>query len=134
MMAGFTWGPRTKPIPRGLPGDLWCVRDAFCDLFHWPPGSAERDAFIELPEPEDVERLADHLGLEWFDPLFGPHVPELEKRLDHPGISWWLIHQEQMAHVVYEPNLRRMHVPARYAKYRPDLYRVIVDVRQEPHL
>src|SRR6266849_3820739 len=84
-MAGFKWTHRELPT-NPLPGDGWCVRDAFCELFRWPPGSDEWNAFIEIPYHEDMPRLIEHLGLESYDPEYRPHAEKLAARLDHPGI------------------------------------------------
>jgi hypothetical protein len=36
-----------------------------------------------------------------------------------------------MSHLVYEPDLRHCRgLPARYARFEPELFRVLVDVRQ----
>jgi hypothetical protein len=63
-MKGFTWSPRwIDPSHRILPGDHWCVRDDFCALLDWDPGSEEWDIFIEAPSPDDMDPLIEHLGL-----------------------------------------------------------------------
>jgi hypothetical protein len=64
-MAGFNWSPVTAHDPAdaqdGSSG--WCVRDAFCQLLGWEPGSAEWSRFIEWPKGTDIPQLAAHLGL-----------------------------------------------------------------------
>lgn len=63
-MAGFEWTHRNVLPPRPPLGDLWCLQDAVCELFCWPPGSAEWFRFVEAPEPHDVGRLFQHLVLQ----------------------------------------------------------------------
>ncbi len=45
-MAGFKWS-ETDAYVNEDGGDGWCVRDAFCKLFNWKPGSKEWSRFIE---------------------------------------------------------------------------------------
>lgn len=132
-MAGFTWSASDASALEQLPGNLWCVRDAFSALLGWPPGSPDWKAFIQAPAPGDMDRLIEHLGLEWFDPEYPPHAEQLALRLDHPGIYCWNLHAVPIAHVIYEPHLRCPNgLPAQYAGLQPELFRVIVDVRQPP--
>ncbi len=133
-MEGFRWTPRRMdPTHTGLPGDLWCVRDAFCALMGWAEGSADWNAFIEAPAPGDMDRLTDHLGLTWFDPDYGPHRAVREAALDHPGIACYNLQGWPVSHMVYEPYLRHLRgLPAAYAVFEPELFRVLVDMRQPP--
>lgn len=133
-MVGFLWTPRvTPPALRGLPGDLWCVRDAFSELMGWPPGSPEWGLFIEAPPPGDMDRLCDHLGLAWCDPDRQPEI--LDTFLDHPGIAVYAFHTERMSHVLYQPHLRHLRpLPPQYRAIPAELFRIIVDMRQEPGL
>ena len=105
-MVGFSWTtPRPRSALSNLPGDLWCVRDAFSELMGWPPGTDEWGHFIEAPLPADMDRLCDHLGLVWYDPdrqkdIFGTFV-------DHLGIAVYVFHTEHMSHAIYQPHLKR---------------------------
>ena len=97
----------------------------------WSPGSEEWNRFIEGPAPGDMERLTEWLGLEWYDPEHPAHRPILQERLDHPGIAVWALHGSRMAHVIYQPTLRRHAVlPPQFWSYEPELYRFLVDTRQ----
>jgi adenylate kinase family enzyme len=129
-MEGFVWTSRPEPHPP--PGeDWWCIRDAFCALMKWSAGSEEWNRFIEGPAPGDMERLTEWLGLEWYDPEHPAHRPILQERLDHPGIAVWALHGSRMAHVIYQPTLRRHAVlPPQFWSYQPELYRFLVDTRQ----
>ncbi len=116
---------------RGLPGNLWCVRDAFCALMGWAEGSAEWAAFIEAPAPEDMDRIIEHVGLVWFDPDYPQHRPALEAALDHPGIACYNLPRVQISHCVYQPHLRHLRdLPDQYVALEPELFRIIVDTRQ----
>lgn len=137
-MRGFTWTERPSPRDIRAPagGDLWCLRNVFCQLMGWPHGSEDWQAFIEAPEGKDTYRLIDHLGLERFDPLC--HQSELEVRLDHPGVLLFDLSIPSpvghMGHMIYEPHLRDCRgLPPEYASYRPELVNVIIDTRQYPH-
>jgi hypothetical protein len=133
-MKGFHWLTSAPDGPWLGPGDRWCVRDAFSALLRWPVGSDEWGAFIEAPGPEDMDRLTAHLGLEWFDPDYGPHAEQLAERLDHPGIACWKLHAVQLGHVLYQPHLRfPRQLPIQYWEFTPELFRIIVDPRQAPH-
>ncbi len=133
-MVGFEWSTYGMGPPAGLGGDGWCVRDALSDLFGWPVGDSEWLSFIEAPEPADMDRLVDHLGLEWYDPDYADHVSRLTERVDHPGISCWKLHALQMGHVIYQPHLRyERPLLQQYWPYKPERYRILVDVRQDPH-
>jgi adenylate kinase family enzyme len=132
-MEGFVWMPRPEPHPSSGE-DWWCVRDAFCALMNWPTGSEEWNRFIEGPAPGDMERLTEWLGLEWYDPEHPAHRAILLERLDHPGIAVWALHGSRMAHVIYQPTLRRRALlPAHYVSHQPELYRFIVDAQQPSH-
>jgi hypothetical protein len=135
-MTGFKWSERHRLSPReeiNLPGDGWCVRDAFCSLFGWPPGSPEWAAFIEDVQPQDMESLERHLGLGGFDPDNEPERWGLVLPSGHPGISCWNLRALKIAHVIYEPDLRELRgLPPQYRGYGPELFRLLVDLRQPP--
>jgi hypothetical protein len=138
-MLGFVWAPKTiTPAMRALPGDLWCVRDAFCALMGWQPGSGEWRCFIEAQNgPADMERLIDHLGLVSLDPEYPGHASLLQQALDHPGIASYKLHRVQLEHLQYQPHLRHfVPLPSQYllADPDPELFQIIVDLRQGPHL
>lgn len=137
-MAGFEWTPRTiDSALRSLPGDLWCVRDSFCSLLRWASRSEEWQRFIEAPDgPADMERLIAHLGLVAYDPEYPDHVEPLRQALDHPGVVSYKFHRMRMEHCMYQPHLRHMiPLPPQYlaADPNPELFQVIVDLRQVPH-
>jgi hypothetical protein len=134
-MRGFKWTSTPGKIPAEL-GDGWCLRDAMCQLFGWSIGSKEWRAFIECPSAYDTERLCDHLGLEWYDPLHPPHIPLLQARVEHPGAFVYVSGLWQLSHVIYEPHLRYPRwLPPAYLDVDPnwELLRCFVDVRQSPH-
>lgn len=135
-MQGFSWSERMiDPAKRLLPGDLWCVRDAFCQLMGWPPGSNEWHSFIEDPIPGDVERLVDHLGLCWVDPTFPDHRQTYLANLDHPGVAIYALHAVKESHAQFQPHIRCLRpLPAAYSVLdpNPELFRIIIDVRQPP--
>jgi hypothetical protein len=138
-MAGFEWLPRQLPT-NPLPGDAWCVRDAFCQLLGWSEGSVEWSRFIEARCLADMPRLIDELGLESYDPDYAPHAAELVKKLDHPGIvAYNLTYPDPLdpsgfghvSHVMYEPDLRHLRgLPLGYQAFMPERFNVIVDTRQ----
>lgn len=131
---GFRWFTTRTDVPIELPGDRWCMRNAFCELFRWPVGGAEWSSFIEGPEPEDLERLVMHLGLEALDPLLPAHARQLAQSLDHPGISSFDLHAVRVGHVIYQPHLRFPRpLPLQFRSLQPDLVSVIVYARQAPH-
>lgn len=133
-MIGFEWSEREIPLSNGLPGDFWCVRDAFSELMGWAPGSEEWLRFIEAPLPGDMDRLVDHLGLLWFDPEHEPHREPLAALLEHPGITVYAFHTMQLSHVLYQPHLRHLRpLPVQYSRIPAELFRVIVDSRQVPN-
>lgn len=134
-MAGFTWSGVDPTRPRRPPiGDGWCVRDAFCALMHWPIDGPDWSHFIEGPNPEDMERLESHLGLQGFDPEYEPHKRQLAVLSDHPGIACWELHAFRFGHVMYQPNVRHLRaLPAQYKSFQPELIRIIVDPNQPPH-
>jgi hypothetical protein len=135
-MAGFRWSEREGDLAhRPAPGDLWCVRDAFCALMRWEPGSNEWDSFVEAPLPGDMDRLVEHLGLVWFDPEHESHKLGLQASLDHPGITVYAFHLVQMSHCLYQPHIRHLRdLPPQYRliDLNPELFRIIVDTRQPP--
>jgi hypothetical protein len=131
-MAGFTWSETfISPVMRALPGDLWCVRDAFSELMGWPPGTDEWGRFIEAPAPGEMLRLIDHLGLAWCDPDRQPEI--FATFLDHPGISVYAFHTHQMSHVLYQPHLRHLRsLPPQFSGIPAELFQTIADLRQLP--
>ena len=135
-MRDFHWSLRgIDPMHQALPGNLWCVRDAFCALMGWVEGSDEWNAFIEAPAPEDMDRLIEHLGLVWFDLGAAPVGARNEAAGDHPGISCYNLRRLALSHLVYEPNLRHLRgLPVQYRLIDPDpeLFGVIADLRQPP--
>lgn len=131
-MAGFAWSETfIPPAMRALPGDLWCVRDAFSELMGWPPETDEWGRFIEAPIPDDMLRLIDHLGLAWCDPDRQSEI--FTTFLDHPGISVYAFHTHQMSHVLYQPHLRHLReLPPQFADIPAELFQIIADLRQLP--
>jgi hypothetical protein len=106
-------------------------------LFRWPQGSDEWLAFIEGPSAEDLDRLCEHLGLEWYDPDYTPHIPLLRARVDHPGVFLYASRLLKQTHAVYEPHLRKPRwLAPHYFDLDPnwEFFRCLVDVRQKPHL
>lgn len=85
-MDGFTWleeTPLEAPIPASA--ELWCVRNAICQLMGWPPGSEDHGAFIRPVGTQNILRLAAHLGLTVFD---RDNATELtDQALAHPGTA-----------------------------------------------
>jgi hypothetical protein len=134
-MAGFTWSESVvTPEMRRLPGDLYCVRDSIAALLGWEPGSEEWACFIEAPNAADVDRMIDHLGLDWCDPERQPE--KFRTFLDHPGISVYAFHTMRMSHYLYQPHLRKLRpLPVQYLLVEPnrELFRIIADLRQRPH-
>jgi hypothetical protein len=137
-MARFSWSARElPPATPGVLGDFWCVRDSYCALMGWAPGSDEWARFIEAPIPDDMDRLTDHLGLVWFDPLDEEVREELLSSLDHPGVACYNFFGMRMSHVQYQPNLRRLRpLPVEYTIVDPnwELFRFVIDIRQAPHV
>jgi hypothetical protein len=135
-MAGFKWSvrdPKRRVQVSTLAGDGWCARDAFCALFDWETGGPDWSAFVEGVEPQDMKRLEKHLALEGFDPDIQPDKWRLVFPGGHPGIACWKIQPLRMEHVVYEPDLRYVRpLPAQYASFRPELFRILVDIRRPP--
>jgi hypothetical protein len=137
-MLGFVRTPgMIHPAIRSLPGDLWCVRDAFSALMQWPPGSDEWRRFIEATDgPSDMQRLITHHGLVAYDPEYRNHVEPLRQALDHPGIACYKLNRVRVEHCMYQPHLRHLlPLPAEYlaADPHPELFQIIVDLRQAPH-
>ena len=105
-MGGFEWSD-TQPYVPTVPGDNgWCVRDAVCQLFGWPPGSENWSAFIEGPHGEDTAQLAAHLGLTLFDLCARGTYDELSHRAAHPGVALFGFDKVGMSHAVYVPDVR----------------------------
>lgn len=132
-MSGFEWSERRRPLDRALPGDMWCVRDAFCELFRWSPGSDDWSSFIEGPEDSDCLRLCNYLGLRVFDPMWPEHVTELGQYLDYPGVTFYVLERLQAMHCLFQPHigsLRSLPVQYRLVARRPELVRIVVDPRQ----
>ncbi len=103
-MDGFVWSPAPPFVPTEPGEDGWCVRDAFCALFGWAPGSAERARFREGAAGQDVDRLARHLGLTVFNRP--EDWDQLFRRAAHPGIGWFVFPAFRKAHTVYLPDVR----------------------------
>lgn len=77
--------------------------------------------------------LNGHLGLKGYDPAIPSHLEALAQRLDHPGITCWNLHAVRLSHTVFQPHLRFCRgLPARYGRFQPELFRVLVDMRQPP--
>ena len=135
-MRHFKWSPREiAPAHRLLPGDLWCVRDAFCALMGWAQGSSEWNAFIEAPAPDDMDRLIVHLGLVWFDPDHEPHRAGLEAALDHPGVACYNLGRVRMSHCLFQPHVRYprdLPIEYRLIDPHPELFCIVIDTRQPP--
>jgi len=138
-MAGYMWSERqiTSEM-REVPGDLWCVRNSFCSLMRWPKDSAEWSSFVEAPMPADMDRLAAHLRLRWFDPEhFGLFTQKQQIELrSHPGVACYNLHRTRASHCQYQPDLRRFQIlPNDYYLVDPDLelFRIVLDPDQPPH-
>ena len=149
-MAGFRWSPRTRPPDPVSGSNGWCIRDSYCQLLSWPPGSAEWSRFIEYPHRDDMLPLTRHLGVTVFDVGIPQHWNELIGRLDHPGIAIFDFPSIARGHAVYVhhvhallhhwPHLggsRRTGLPTsgwplgpEHLRYGPMLSWVIVDERQ----
>jgi hypothetical protein len=102
-------------------------------------GLGGMEGFIEAPHHDDMPRLIEQLGLESYDPEYHPHAERLAARLDHPGIVAYNLTFQGPAgewhrsHVIYEPDLHHPRgLPWVYARFRPELFNVIVDTRQPP--
>jgi len=105
-MAGFEWSETPPYVPTVSGDNGWCVRDAVCQLFGWPPGSENWSAFIEGPQGEDTTRLADHLGLTLFDLTAPGAYDELSHRAAHPGVALFGFDEVDISHVVCVPDVR----------------------------
>ena len=139
-MRGFTWleePPLDAPIPADA--ELWCVRDAICQLMGWPPGSEDHDAFIPLVGTQNMHRLATHLGITMFDrddaaeltPEDLAHPGAVEYVLEMPGVP----DSDPLAHMIYLPDLRELAhqgLPPVYDEYEPSLSCLLVDMTQPP--
>jgi hypothetical protein len=146
-MNGFTWTLRDLE-PWGLDGDRWCVRDAYCALFGWPPDSDEWNRFIEGPATEDMEPLASHLGVETFDVRSPAGWNAIIPKVDHPGVAVFEFPQLKVSHMVYVGHVRVLleqwpygrdshpygywPLTPEYLPYSPLLRLVLVDLRQLP--
>ena len=128
-MARFEWTPHTiSPASVAIPGNFWCVRDAVSALMGWPSGSEEWSRFIELPIPEDVEHLMDHLDLPGCDPERQRAI--FETFLDHGGLAVYNFHACKISHMVYQPHLRHLQpLPPEYDGIDAELFRVYADLR-----
>lgn len=104
-MHGFTWLGAGSPSRPGDVGDRWCVRDSVCRLFGWPVGSQEWSSFVEGPEPEEVDRLVLHLGIERIDPIIPHHFAWLLEHLEIPAISGYNFAGAEESHFQYEPRI-----------------------------
>jgi hypothetical protein len=146
-MDGFTWTPRDLE-PWGLEGDRWCVRDAYCALFGWPPGSDEWNRFIEGPATEDMQPLADHLEAETFDVRSAAGWNAIIPKVDHPGVAVFEFPQLKISHMVYVGHVRVLleqwpygkdshpygywPLTPEYLRHNPILRLVLVNLRQSP--
>ena len=141
-MSGFTWLTDATPqlgVLTPSDEDLWCVRDAICQLMRWAPGSDDYRAFIRLPGKQDTYRLATHLGLALFD--YDNQSQIAAEHATHPGVMLYELDvpgapsSNPVAHMIYEPDLRRLRgIPPQYDEYRPKLVLVLVDMNQSPHV
>jgi hypothetical protein len=139
-MLGFT-GQEEPPLDASIPtgAELWCVRDAICQLMGWPPGSEDYDAFIPLIGTQNMRRLAAHLGLTMFD---SDNATELtDEVLAHPGVVEYDLEVpgvpdgDALAHMIYVPDLRGLGVPQlppEYDQCNPQLSGFLVDMTQPP--
>jgi len=136
-IVNFEWSPRhIKSEHERLPGNLWCVRDAFCTLLRWEQGSDEWNAFIQAPAPEDMEWLIEHIGLLPFYRASATDVEIPEPMRDHPGVTFHNLHRLRIAHCLYQLHVRHLvDLPTEYTRFdaNPELFCVAVDPRQPPH-
>ena len=146
-MEGFTWTSRDLE-PCGLEGNRWCVRDAYCALFGWPPGSDEWNRFIEGPAPADMESLAHHLGVATFDVRSAAGWNAIIPDVDHPGVAVFEIPELEISHMVYVGHVRVLleqwpygmdshpygywPLTPEHLRHNPILRLVLVDRRQPP--
>jgi hypothetical protein len=139
-MRGFTWLEQPPPvgaIPAGA--ELWCVRDAICQLMGWQPGSEDHGAFIQLVGRQNIHRLAAHLGLTVFD---GDNAAEFTYEvLAHPGAVIYAFEvpgvpdSDPLAHMIYFPDLREIAhrgLPSEYDEYQPEIACLLVDLARPP--
>ncbi len=134
-LADFVWSTPTKTAIRwGETQDLWCVRDAFSELFEWEPGSLEWSRFVEAPRPDDMDRLVDYFELKWYDPeCFVTQGELIAEALDHPGVSVYHLHSLRSGHCIFQPHIRFMReLSSQYVPFEPELFRVIFDPSQPP--
>jgi hypothetical protein len=135
-----------------LGSDGWCIRNSYCQLLGWPPGSPEWYRFVEYPHPDDMLPLARHLGLTVFDVGIPEHWNKLIGELGHPGIATFELPGAAMGHAVYVHHIHALlhHWPTfdgfppadlpsfgwplglEHLRYSPRLFWVIVDERQPP--
>ncbi len=133
-MHGFVWRHPGGRHPVGLPGDSWCVRDSICQLFHWSPGSWEWQQFRELPHPEDLSYLEQHLGLIHVSSSEPAEMEWFARNNAHPGVVIWRLNTPGgvVGHATYAEDLRRVSkLPAAYDAFQPVADGYLVDVRQE---
>lgn len=80
-----------------------------------------------------MDRLIAHLGLVAYD--FPEDKQSISEALDHPGVFIYNFHESQTAHAQYQGHLRHpIPLGAQYQQLgSPELFLVIVDLRQEPH-
>jgi hypothetical protein len=135
--------------------DGWCVRNAICKLFGWEPESDEWPRFIEAPAWQDMPRLAEHLGLTFFD--FPRDWANLIGRMAHPGVAVFGFPEYEKSHTVDVHDIQWLlhHWPTlggppatpderplwkygwplgdQYLDRGPVLGAVIIDEREPPH-
>ena len=150
-LEGFKWFS-TKDYISEDGSDGWCVRDAFCQLLGWKPGSENWARFIKGPTGLDTLRLAIHLGLTPFE-VVPEYWTELYRRCSHPGVALFSFPTHGKSHIEYVSDVRWLlrywptpdGLPSRWPpcntgwplgpehmKRRPVLGAVIVDQWQPP--
>jgi len=134
-MRGFVWRHSGGGHAPGLPGDSWCIRDSFCQLFGWEPASWEWEQFRELPHQEDLAYLEQHLGL---IQIFSREPEEMEwfaANNAHRGVVIWRLTSPVgvSGHATYAKDLRNPGgLLSHYRIFRPVVDGYLVDVRQAP--
>ncbi len=144
-LEGFTWTSKDlddNNLNRSqleVPGDGWCVRDAFCELMNWPENSDEWNRFVENPSFDDVIRLGNRLGLHrlfWDEKTLcwrndNPDSHAIEPGLDHPGVVIFWLEPLETFHCSYSPDLRSYpHLPIRYFEFRPEAVMALMDANR----